>query len=99
MKAKQIQTLQHCPHCDRVLRNVVIIQPKKYGYNAEYIKKCKKCGVVKSEFEGGFIEICGNCKIAQVFDMYCERCGHRVGRGGGEPTTEEQSNLPWGRGV
>lgn len=36
---------------------------------------------ISKEVEGGFVDICGNCKISQVFDMYCERCGHRVGWG------------------
>lgn len=53
MKAEQIQGLHLCPHCDRTLRTRIVIQPTKYGYNAEYIKKCRDCGVVRNEFEKG----------------------------------------------
>lgn len=53
MKAKWLQETFVCPYCREELLTRILITPKRYGYNAEYIKFCEEHGTVGSVWERG----------------------------------------------
>lgn len=53
MEARWLQEIRLCPYYENELLTRILITPKKYGYNAEYIRFCEVHGTVKSRWEKG----------------------------------------------